>query len=105
MDTDGTFLSFNDINQDNFQWGVGTLQTNAKWKRISEVSKYDRNSMVLEVKDLNNNLFSTKMGEDNEKIYAVGSAGYNELFYSGAEDLHQNYFGGNVLRGTGDTQV
>lgn len=103
LDTDGTFLSFNDINQDNFQWGVGTLQTNAKWKRISEVSKYDRNSMVLEVKDLNNNLFSTKMGEDNEKIYAVGSAGYNELFYSGAEDLHQNYFGGNVLRGTGDT--
>jgi len=103
LDVDGTYLGFNTTNDDDFQWGVGANQTNPKWKKVSEVTRYGRNSATLESKDINDNSAATKMNKDNSKVLAVGNAGYDEIFYSGAEDLYGTYFGGHVQKGTGDT--
>nr|WP_298924921.1 hypothetical protein [uncultured Allomuricauda sp.] len=102
-DVDGTYLGFNEVNDDDFQWGMGANQTNSKWEKVSEITKYDRNSAMLEALDINGNKSATKLGEGSAKVYAVGNAGHDEIFYSGAEDLNGSYFGGHVQMGTGDT--
>lgn len=93
-DTNGIFTSYDRINgsgDDSFNWavpiGVGVpVVQNSKWKQISEVTLYDHYSAPLEMKDINGNLASTKMGDNDTKVMVTGNAGYNEMFYAGAEN-------------------
>ncbi len=99
-DDNGIFIDFSD-DDDGFNWSLdASLQPN-QWKQLSEVSKYDHYSMPLETIDINGNKAATKMGDSSSKIFVTGTAGYNEIFYSGAEDDdgHGN-FGGEVNKST-----
>ncbi len=96
----GLFVGFN-TDYDGFDWGIGNNQpSNSNWRQLSEVTMYDKYSMPLEVIDINGNKAATKMGDKSSKVYATGNAGYNEIFYSGAEDLNGTVFGGDVSIGT-----
>lgn len=97
LDAEGTFGRV--ITSSDFDWN-GNEQTNTQWQKISETTRYDYWSSPLEVKDINDTYASSKMGDNATKIYASGNAGYNEIFYSGAEDLNGSGFGGEVLKGT-----
>ena len=98
IDSDGTYAGFNATNDDGFNWGVGAVQTNNKWKKASEITRYDHYSAPLETMDINNNYASTKMCDKESKILAVSNAKYTEMFYSGAEYITSNtaYFDGEV---------
>lgn len=96
LDAEGTFGK--EVLATDFNWT--NTENNPKWQKISETTRYNHWSAPLEVKDVNDNYAATKMGENNTKVYASGNAGYNELFYSGAEDLDGADFSGNVGKGT-----
>ncbi|HEX8562835.1 MAG TPA: hypothetical protein VF676_07645 [Flavobacterium sp.] len=86
LDSNGIFSNYNSATDDDFDWTVGVGQpANSKWKQTSQITLYDRFSRTLEIKDMNGNYASTKMGDDDSKVVAVGNAGYHEMFYSGAE--------------------
>jgi hypothetical protein len=95
---DGTYGRL--ITSNDFNWAYGNAQTNTQWQRISETTRYDHWSAPLEIKDINDNYLATKMGDKNRKIFATANAEYNEIFYSGAEDLNGSDFGGEVGLGT-----
>ncbi|GAB5476215.1 MAG: hypothetical protein Mars2KO_43140 [Maribacter sp.] len=104
-DDDGLFTDFTG-KDDGFVW-ISPLPnqpvvqpTDSQWKLASKISKYDPFSMALEVEDSNQNKTSTKMGDNDTKIFAVGNAGYDEMFYSGAEDLENALLSGGVTRGS-----
>ncbi|NVN18058.1 hypothetical protein GUA46_06880 [Muricauda sp. HICW] len=103
MSADGFYLDFDQENDDNFNWQTtlgGDDQTNSDWEQISEITQYNDFSSPLEVMDINGNLAATKMGYGDSKTIAVSNAGYNETFYSGAEDDDgQGNFGGGVGKG------
>ncbi len=103
-DTNGYFTNYsNDVNDDdNFDW-VNNVPgaSNSEWKLLSEITKYNDYSMPLEVRDINQNYVATKVGYSDSKNIATGNSGYDEMFYSGAEDDNgQGTYGGNVLKGT-----
>lgn len=89
-DSNGIFIGYvsgnNYDTDDDFIWSssVGDSQS-SRWKQISEVTLYDHFSAPLEIKDINGNYASKKMGDNNTKITVVGNAGYNEIFYTGCE--------------------
>ncbi len=87
---------------DNFVWSLGQNQTNPDWLNVGSTNLYDHYSSPLEIRNVNDDLFATKMGDKDSKVFAIGNAGYEELFYSGAEDLDvtQTYFGGGVQKGS-----
>ncbi|WP_299432241.1 hypothetical protein [uncultured Aquimarina sp.] len=101
LDEDGTYLGYTG-NDDNFNWSDPDNQSNSEWINTSTVNLYDHYSMPLESKDINGNKTSTKMGDDNSKVFAVANAGYTEMYYSGAEDLipDTDYFSGEVSKGS-----
>ncbi|MBQ4802557.1 hypothetical protein J8L88_06780 [Aquimarina sp. MMG015] len=101
VDEDGAYAGYTG-DDDNFNWLDPNDQSNAKWIKTSTVSLYDHYSMPLESIDINENKASTKMGDDNSKVFAVANAGYTEMYYSGAEDLidNTNYFSGEVYKGS-----
>jgi len=87
-DANGIFTGYASATDDGFVWGVGLPQvTGTKWKQASEITLYDHYSAPLEMKDVNGNLASTKMGDNDSKIMTTGNAGYSELFYAGAENI------------------
>lgn len=89
-DNNGIFESYNSSNDgdDGFVWGVGLPQpANSKWKQVSEITLYDHYSAALQIKDINGNFTSTKMGDNESKVIATGNAGYGEMFYAGAENI------------------
>jgi YD repeat-containing protein len=98
VDNNGTYGTT--ITSTDFNWGLGVSQSNAQWQKVSETTRYDHWSNPLEIVDINGNYIATKMGDDNKKILATSNAAYNEMFYSGAEDLNGSSFGGHVLKGT-----
>ena len=100
INEDGTFQNFTD----NFDWSPGAVQV-PQWKKLSEVTRYDPYSMPLEVTDINGNKAATKMGDHHTKVYATANAGYDEAFYSGAEDLigSTDQFSGGVYKGINAT--
>lgn len=55
------------------------------WKKISENTKYNEYSKLLEMKDVNGNYASTKMCDDDTKTLAVCNAKYEDLYYTGME--------------------
>jgi hypothetical protein len=89
-DGNGIFTNYGSATDDGFDWTVGVGSQPAQWKQTSEVTLYDHFSAPLEMKDINGNLASTKMGDGDTKIMATGNAGYNEMFYAGAENLTLN---------------
>ncbi len=89
-DSNGIFSGYDTTTgsgDDGFVWGVGQPQTNLKWKQVSETTLYDHYSAPLEIKDINGNLASTKMGDNDTKVMAAGNAGYSEMFYAGGENI------------------
>lgn len=99
-DTNGIFLNYGG-NDDNFNWDLPTsvgidVNQPTQWKQLSETTLYDHFSSPLEVKDINGNYAATKMGDNNTKIMVTGNAGYNEMFYCGAENT-TNILGVNWL--------
>jgi YD repeat-containing protein len=89
-DSNGIFLNYG-ANDDNFNWmlpnsvGIDVAQL-AQWKQTSEIRLYNYFSNPLEIKDINNNFASTKMGDKDSKVIVTGNAGYNEIFFTGAEN-------------------
>jgi len=91
LDSNGVLQNFNNGNDDSFDWavpvGVGVPVTQpSQWKQTSEVTLYDHYSAPLEMKDINGNFASTKMGDNDTKVMATGNAGYSEMFFSGVEN-------------------
>ena len=107
INDDGTYINFDDTNDDNFNWGLGVTQSNPKWKNIATTTLYDHFSMPLETEDINNNFAATKMGDNNTKVFAVSNAKYNNMYYSGAEDLIEGtkWFSGQIRMQTGTSDV
>ncbi len=99
-DSEGLFTGFTG-EDDGFDW-INDNNSNSDWKQISEISKYDQYSMPLESIDINGNEASTKMGDHDTKILAVGNAAFSELHYSGAEYLSVGMFNNNI-EGFGQT--
>ncbi len=101
IDSNGAYVGFTG-EDDSFNWVNPENQTNSKWIETSEIILYDHYSMPLEISDINKNKASTKMGDGHSKIFAIANAGYNQMFYSGAEDLiaGTDYFSGEVYKGT-----
>lgn len=94
VNEDGTYRGF----RDDFNWSVSANQ-NSKWKKLSEVTRYNQFSQPLEVIDINDNYASTKMGDDYSKVIATSNANYDEMYYSGAEHIAKEssaYFDGGV---------
>lgn len=100
IDSDGLLSNFTS-NDGGFDFNNPDAVQPSQWKQITKTTSYNVFSMPLEVIDINGNEAATKMGDNNEKIYATGTAAYNELFYSGAEDIQLNGldFGGGVKKG------
>ncbi|CAL2055220.1 hypothetical protein [Tenacibaculum sp. 190524A05c] len=90
--SDGTFQSYSDFNYSN-------ASSNSNWELTSTVTKYNQFSQTIEVKDVNNNYASTKMGDNYTKVIASSNAAYEDMYYSGAEYLDKNnssYFDGGI---------
>ena len=85
VDANGLFLNYNPANDDGFLWNSTTQPE--RWKQVSEVTLYDHFSNPLEVKDINGNYATSKMGDNDTKVMASGNAGYNEMFYAGMENI------------------
>ncbi|MDA7716992.1 hypothetical protein N8834_00580, partial [bacterium] len=95
IDADGAYVGYTG-DLDGFVWG--STQSNPKWINTSTVNLYDHYSMPLESQDINGNKVATKMGDKDTKVFSVSNAGYDQMFYSGAEDLNTStkYFSGGV---------
>ncbi|KAA1246528.1 hypothetical protein [Aquimarina sp. RZ0] len=98
VDDDGAYIGYTGA-LDDFDWSDDGTQANTKWINTSTVSLYDHYSMPLEAIDINGNKASTKMTDDQSKIIAVSNAGYQEMFYSGAEYRDGNYLEDQMLGG------
>ena len=112
LNDDGTLQGFTNStpedDDENFVWTVGPeiAQTNADWKNVSTTTQYDHYSMPLEVRDINGNYASTKMGDANSKVFMSANAKYGECFYTGAEDpLVSNFIGQQIKLVNGASRV
>ncbi|WP_100335289.1 hypothetical protein [Hymenobacter chitinivorans] len=88
-----------------FNW-AGT--PDSRWLKGFQTLRYDHFSHPLEGQDMNGLYATTKMGyNQSQAIASASNAKYQELAYSGAEDLvtgsNPAYFGGGVA--VGGTQV
>ncbi|MGX7666040.1 hypothetical protein [Flavobacterium pedocola] len=92
VDNNGIFQNYNSATDDSFNWTVGVGSQPSQWKQISEVTRYNHFSKMLEAKDINNNYMSTKMGPDDSKVMVSGNARYNEMYYAGAENIMHGYW-------------
>jgi hypothetical protein len=100
-DTNGIFMNYG-VDDDGFNWTVPTaigidVAQLPQWKQISEIRLYDYFSNPLEIKDINNNYASTKMGDNNSKVIATANAGYHEMFFTSAENPLTSVNGINFL--------
>lgn len=97
-DANGYFTSYTG-DDDGFDWSTPNAAQPSDWKQLSEITQYNAYSAPLEVMDINGNLAATKMGYKDSKTIAVSNAGYDEVFYSGAEDNDgQGNYGGDVRK-------
>lgn len=91
----------NQFSEFNFEYEA---TNNANWIKNAEVTLYNVYSNALEVKDMNGNYAATKMGYNNSKVIVSGGpCRYNELAFSGAEEMPDGTgkFSGNVTKGNG----
>ena len=102
IQADGTYYFFSGLGfpdeRDDFDKYDFTTSINPGWLKNEEFVRYDHYSMPVEVVDNQGRYASTKMGYDQTLgITGAGNARYNEITFSGAEDLLSNgYFGGEV---------
>ncbi|TCP24660.1 hypothetical protein EV195_10591 [Tenacibaculum skagerrakense] len=89
IDQNGTYLNFN-----TFQFSDTAMNEN--WLEISEVKRYNQFSQPLEVKDINNNYVSKKLGDNYTKVITKANAAYDDMYYSGAEYQYGNYFDSRI---------
>jgi hypothetical protein len=89
INEDGTYAGFLG-DDDSFNWGVSnanteTVQSNSRWKNISTTTLYDHYSMPLEVRDINNNYISTRVGYNDTKVVSTSNSKHQESIYVGGE--------------------
>lgn len=101
IDSDGLLTGYSSTTDGGFDFSDPAAVQPSPWKQLTNITSYNEYSMPLEVVDINGNEVATKMGDDDEKVFAIGTAAYDELFYSGAEDIALNGidFGGDVQKG------
>ena len=101
-DANGFFLNYSVTDDsDGFDWSDPDAVQPDQWRQNSEITQYNFYSVPLEVKDINNNYASTKMGYNNTKTIAVSNSGHSEAYYSGAEDKDdEGNYGGDVAKGS-----
>ncbi|MNQ24404.1 hypothetical protein D3C85_375990 [compost metagenome] len=105
IDSNGIFTTYDD----SFNWSLPMtpgeeVAQNSKWKQISETTLYDHFSAPLEMKNINGNFTSTKMGDNNTKITTNGNARYGEIFYSGAENINGTWLDPEISITSSDQQ-
>ncbi|MGY5352632.1 hypothetical protein ACXGQW_08730 [Wenyingzhuangia sp. IMCC45533] len=76
IDTEGLYVDF--------QEPIGGILS-TDWQVVSENTKYNHYSKLLEVKDVNGNYASTKMCDNQTKTLAVCNAKYEDMYYTGME--------------------
>jgi YD repeat-containing protein len=89
-DGNGIFTNYDSATDDGFDWTVGAGTQPAQWKQTSETTLYNHYSALLEMKDINGNFATTKMGDMDTKVTATGNAGYSEMFFVNAETARPN---------------
>ena len=99
--SEGLLTNYQDSNDDGFNWSDPEAVQPDDWKQLSETTLYNNYSMPLEIKDINGNKASTKMGDKDSKIYSTGNAAYDQMFYSGSEDLAVTTESGGVAKDMG----
>jgi hypothetical protein len=86
-DNNGIFQDYNQNVDDDF-WTIGVGSQSLKWRQVSEVTGYNHYSVPLEVKNVISDTYvASKMGFSDAKVICEGSAKYNELYYSGLENI------------------
>ncbi|MDC8005221.1 hypothetical protein POV27_14260 [Aureisphaera galaxeae] len=98
IDSRGILENFDLASHDGFNWTIGASQSEP-WQEISEITHYDRFSLPIQIKDVNNNFTSTKMGDDHSKVIASGNAGYGEMYYTGCEYTEGGIYLDDEIRG------
>jgi hypothetical protein len=101
LNSNGSYKNFVDFN-----WSGSN---NANWQQVKTVTKYDQFSNAIEAMDINGNYTCAKYGYDfNYPLTVSDNASYNELAYSGAEDINSSsiygstsYFGSEIGKGGG----
>ncbi|MND59664.1 hypothetical protein D3C80_508660 [compost metagenome] len=84
-----------------FDFSVGA-NNSSNWVKSSEITLYNVYSKDLEGIDINGNSATTKIGHNNSKVIVSGGpAKYNEIAFSGAEEIPDlnGKFSGNVSKG------
>ncbi|ELR73393.1 hypothetical protein C900_04245 [Fulvivirga imtechensis AK7] len=78
------------------------LSSNIEWEKQAEITLYDMNSHSLEATDINNNYAAVRMDPLYEKVLiSVANGSYDEIGYSGAENLSFSTKEGGVNSGEG----
>lgn len=99
IDSKGIFIGYDLETDDSFNWITPNATQPAPWKLSNEITLYDHFSNPLEIRDLNNNYASSKMWDDNSKVFSSSNSQYTEHFSSDAEIIE--YFGGLSFIGNG----
>ncbi|WP_373518417.1 hypothetical protein [Pricia sp.] len=84
-DNNGFFTSYEN-EHDGFDW-TDDNNSSSEWKQLSEITQYNEYSVPLETIDINGNRMATKMGYGDTKVVSVSDAGYQDMYYSGAEHM------------------
>lgn len=91
-----TFVGLNEANNYFFNW-TNNIPINNNWLKVSEVTRYSNFSSPIETKDVNDNFSASKLAKRQNKVIVSGNSRYTEMYYSGAEYVHDNdYFEGEV---------
>ncbi len=77
-----------------FDWNkekANQPQNKAGWIKNSEITRYDRFSMPLEIRDINNDPLSTKLDINSHHVLATSNTAYTNFFYNGFETSKKGY--------------
>ncbi len=91
---DGRIGNFSDYNTiENLKANWADLYSNPSWQQVNEITRYNRYSLPIESKDVNENYASAKMDLKSEKIIASSAnASYKQFTYSGFENQSEGDF-------------
>lgn len=94
INSDGSYSTNIDENTSTFNWITGT-PNDSRWQRAAEITRYDRYSQPLELKDVNGNFVGTRLSADYTRALIAGNARMTEMYFSSAERI----ISGNQLEG------
>ncbi|MEM9678741.1 MAG: hypothetical protein AAF901_00340 [Bacteroidota bacterium] len=94
LNPDGTYAGFIGTD-DSFDWTVApvgseTSQSNLEWKNTLTTTRYNHFSKPIEIRDINNNYASTRMGDDDSKVMSTTNVKYGEAIYVGGEYANES---------------